>query len=595
MSDNEVVLSDAGDGDNSVEIEPGVSDVDAQEQEIIVAAVLAAAINDESMTSSSVQSISTTVQSRIDESMSDFVEPQYKRLKVEGPAATTATVSATNLNETESDTETCPICLEEFTNSGLHRVVVLKCGHLFGKNCIEKWLKNTPKCPHCQRKAKKTDVRPIYCRALKVLDTSERDQALKELEKEKKLRRQLQFDVSNLHLQYQIILEQYSKLQSDHMILLNSGNSSHAAASRNSMSLPSTLSAASTTTPVTFNITLEKVVTPSEQGGCRILSCLPSQHWLFVSQPSPSPQLFPGYGIRKISLLDGRVLEYIPIHQNLIRDVAVKHSAIDEGLILTCSVDKTLRISSYHNKSCLLTCNCSSPVWSCSWNNDDENLLYAGLNSGIVQVFDRRNPSASVDNLNFESQQQSPIVSLQYVQKNLATTFPQGILVGSMGKSCFYEYNQNTEYRYHALPLDKSLSSLHYVSETNQLLASFRPSETCTHTRHQLYELSSRPIENNESMITLNLIRSFDGSKVQKLLSRSKISIRNEQSYIISPDEETKGKPTIKLTSNDAQTFEVSRDFIKQATTIKEILDGAWTPYLRDGFVLRPIICVREA
>ena len=36
----------------------------------------------------------------------------------------------------------CPICFEPWTNVGPHRVSCLACGHLFGKSCIDTWLKS---------------------------------------------------------------------------------------------------------------------------------------------------------------------------------------------------------------------------------------------------------------------------------------------------------------------------------------------------------------------------------------------------------------------------------------------------------------------
>ena len=67
--------------------------------------------------------------------------------------------------------ETCSICFEPWTNSGEHRLVCLKCGHLFGENCIERWVKTNPKCPQCNMPAKKQDIRKIYAKAVKCLDT----------------------------------------------------------------------------------------------------------------------------------------------------------------------------------------------------------------------------------------------------------------------------------------------------------------------------------------------------------------------------------------------------------------------------------------
>lgn len=40
----------------------------------------------------------------------------------------------------EDDDEglTCPICLDSWEMSGDHRLVALKCGHLFGNSCIKR-------------------------------------------------------------------------------------------------------------------------------------------------------------------------------------------------------------------------------------------------------------------------------------------------------------------------------------------------------------------------------------------------------------------------------------------------------------------------
>jgi E3 ubiquitin-protein ligase RFWD3 len=36
----------------------------------------------------------------------------------------------------QNDAEVCPVCLEEWTNSGQHRLVSTECGHLFGKMLV---------------------------------------------------------------------------------------------------------------------------------------------------------------------------------------------------------------------------------------------------------------------------------------------------------------------------------------------------------------------------------------------------------------------------------------------------------------------------
>ena len=84
--------------------------------------------------------------------------------------------------------------------------------------------------------------------------------------------------------------------------------------------------------------------------------------------------------------------------------------------------------------------------------------MYAGLNNGSIQVFDRRQAqmnettlSSSIEILNLSTS--SPIISLQYIQKS-ANFHSSGLLVGSNDKSGFFEYISNCEYHFHELPID---------------------------------------------------------------------------------------------------------------------------------------------
>ena len=111
----------------------------------------------------------------------------------------------------------CSICFEPWSNSGGHRLASLKCGHLFGLkylthsasccnfislsllslslslslsllfcSCIEKWLKGQgERCPQCNAKARKVDIRVIFAKSLSAVDTTERDRALKVSERER--------------------------------------------------------------------------------------------------------------------------------------------------------------------------------------------------------------------------------------------------------------------------------------------------------------------------------------------------------------------------------------------------------------------------
>lgn len=85
------------------------------------------------------------------------------------------------IDTTSEDADGCHICFEPYDNSGGHRPCCLKCGHLFGKDCIERWINTQKRCPDCNCKAMKKDIRIIYVKNLKALDTAELDRMKTEI------------------------------------------------------------------------------------------------------------------------------------------------------------------------------------------------------------------------------------------------------------------------------------------------------------------------------------------------------------------------------------------------------------------------------
>ena len=83
--------------------------------------------------------------------------------------------------------------------------------------CIEKWLRSAGggKCPQCNCKAKRSDVRVIFAKTVSMQDTSERDRALKELEEEKLLRIQDKREASQLLLELNLVRCERDKLKEE--------------------------------------------------------------------------------------------------------------------------------------------------------------------------------------------------------------------------------------------------------------------------------------------------------------------------------------------------------------------------------------------
>jgi E3 ubiquitin-protein ligase RFWD3 len=102
---------------------------------------------------------------------------------------------------------TCPICFGEYTSSGSHKIISLKCGHLFGSDCIEKWSSIYKKnyCPTCSTIFKKSQFRPIF--STKIV-SYEKDKEIEMIEKyirENQIRKELENEINNLKIQIEII------------------------------------------------------------------------------------------------------------------------------------------------------------------------------------------------------------------------------------------------------------------------------------------------------------------------------------------------------------------------------------------------------
>ena len=80
-------------------------------------------------------------------------------------------------------------------------------------SCIEKWLLNCPKCPQCNAKSKRSDIRVIYAKAISAVDTTERDRALLDLENEKNARISTQKAEAQAVLQYQLVRAECDRLK----------------------------------------------------------------------------------------------------------------------------------------------------------------------------------------------------------------------------------------------------------------------------------------------------------------------------------------------------------------------------------------------
>ncbi|XP_068627217.1 E3 ubiquitin-protein ligase rfwd3.S-like [Battus philenor] len=360
--------------------------------------------------------------------------------ELEGPPAKVRRLSSPSSDD--ADGETCPICLESWANSGEHRLVALKCGHLFGAKCVERWLRaqaaRDRSCPTCKSKAALRDVRFIYAKRLVAADRTQ----ITALEKQVEL---LQTEKSRVELE------------------LEKCKISHRACVMQLQLVRSTLmkSNASRDQPprTTWRFALEKNLEVCKDGGCRVMTYNCRTYELYASQKSAN-YLFPGYGIRKVSCVDYKLGQFVHLHPKPIRDMTYSQP---RDLLLSVGLDSTARVVDRGAPS--LTVQCGMPLWSCSWDSLRTNEFYVGGVGGVVQQYDVRNPDVPVQRLSVP-EDLSPVVSL------CSTEF--GLLSCQLNSCRLWMYNMG-RWEARALPVEGPFMSMSYDAESQRALVSCRP------------------------------------------------------------------------------------------------------------------------
>ncbi|XP_069757259.1 E3 ubiquitin-protein ligase rfwd3.S isoform X2 [Narcine bancroftii] len=433
-------------------------------------------------------------------------------------------LQATNaVSDDEGDT--CSICFEPWTNAGEHRLAALRCGHLFGFTCIDRWLRGQGgKCPQCNKKAKRSDVVLLYTRVLKAVDTSEQERLKSDLEKEQMLRRKAELESAQCRLQLQFLTDECSKLRKQlqelRYLMAKHGPSASQGPSSSSISLSGHISSSQAQCKYQF----EKGIMISQSGNCRVMAYCPAVSCLVVSQPSPQTTLLPGCGVKKISAVNFRSTQYIPIHSKQIRGLAFNDR--HDSVLLSASLDNTVKLTSLIANTVVQTYNTERPVWSCCWCSDDTNYVYAGLINGSILIYDMRDTTKHVQELP-PLGSRCPVTSLSYLPRMASAAFPCGGLVaGTLEGGCFWEQKSTNTYKAHLLPLEVgSCTDIQIEPTMRHCLVTYRPGKTHSSLRCVMMELSSTPSpESPENLkCTCYPVQTFSAGPTCKLLTKNAI------------------------------------------------------------------------
>ncbi|XP_048211082.1 E3 ubiquitin-protein ligase RFWD3 isoform X1 [Perognathus longimembris pacificus] len=443
--------------------------------------------------------------------------------------------------EEEDEGDTCTICLEQWTNAGDHRLSALRCGHLFGYRCISKWLKGqTRKCPQCNKKAKHSDIVVLYARTLKALDNSEEERIRSDLLKEQTLRKKAELESAQCRLQLQVLTDECTKLH-DRVQDLQKLIVWHR---DQILRHPGCSQAALQTCPV-FNqkqhkYHFQKSFTVSQTGNCRIMAYSDAMSCLVISQPSPQAAFLPGFGIKMLSTANMKSSQYIPMHSKQIRGLAFNKQS--RGLLLSASLDNTIKLTSLETNTVVQTYNTGRPVWSCCWCLDENNYIYAGLANGSILVYDLRNTGFHMQEL-VPQKARCPLVSLSYMTRAASAAFPYGgVLAGTLESASFWEQKSDFSHWPHVLQMEPGgYVDFQVENKTRHCLVSYRPDKIHKTVRSVLMELSYKVGDTGETLCSCQPVQTFVGGPTCKLLTKNAIfqSPVNDGSILVCTGDET--------------------------------------------------------
>lgn len=425
----------------------------------------------------------------------------------------------------DEEGDTCSICFEPWTNAGEHRLAALRCGHLFGFTCIDRWLRGQGgKCPQCNKKAKRSDVVLLYARVLTAVDTSEQERLKSDLDKEQMLRRKAELESAQCRLQLQFLTDECSKLRKQlqelRCLMAKHGPNASQGPSCSGSSLSGHIGSSQSQCKYQF----EKGIMISQSGNCRVMAYCASMSCLVVSQPSPQTVYLPGCGVKKISGVNFRSTQYIPIHSKQIRGLAF--SDRHDSVLLSASLDNTIKLTSLLANTVVQTYNTGRPVWSCCWCMDDTNYIYAGLINGSILIYDMRDTTTHVQELPPQGSR-CPVTSLSYLPRTASAAFPCGGLVaGTLEGGCFWEQKSTNGYKAHLLPLEAgSCTDIQIEPIMRHCLVTYRPGKTHSSLRCIMMELSSSASpESLENLIcTCYPVQTFNAGPTCKLLTKNAI------------------------------------------------------------------------
>lgn len=245
------------------------------------------------------------------------------------------------------------------------------------------------------------------------------------------------------------------------------------------------------------------------------------------------------HDILKIDLTNIDQSEKISAHSSLIKDV--QFSDNNDNLILSTSMDKTLKLISGKTNKVEQTMSLPLPGWSCSFNSVDPTKVYCGLGNSSILIYDARYPSQIFQKLESPHVYKTPIHSL-FIDSR------QRIFCSNLSQSLVWNADTNTFTVLNTDLNDYKPYSLSFVDGSKDTI--LLSSRNTTSTKHQHVNID----ENYNTSI----ISTFDSPHPQKSLTRTFSFVPDTNSpMIFCYSDESNGMLRMNRSSQELQHFRI--------------------------------------
>ncbi|XP_053663144.1 E3 ubiquitin-protein ligase RFWD3 [Anopheles marshallii] len=466
-------------------------------------------------------------------------------------------VPSASIHKKEDDDEglLCSICLDEWTLTGDHRVVSLKCGHLFGMACIKRWMQDKPaasrSCATCKARATMRDIRFIYARCVKAVDNTREEELMQELSREK-------LKVIDLNVKLHIANEEIAHQRN----VIASMKQKFDAVSRGMDLFGDKKLESSTDRRISYKLFLEKNMEIAREGGSRALAYSAKHQMLLISQKSTQP-LFPGFCIRMVQVPEFTTstgATSMLVSSRSVRDIAVDAS---DDLFACATMEKMVKVCSIPNRSvqCTITPNQEEVLWSCAFDKERPKFLYLGGQRGSVYVYDIQHPEQLLKEFRVGHVQHDYTAVIKICSVEPTSTIPcGGFLVCKLKSVWFFEYTPTQQIESHLLNITGAFNTMSYNPASGLILFSVRP------TVDKPTTLVLASLEKLNGVFALRVQHTFEGSRSQTVMYRSAQAYLNSANTLVAAYQEDAKVLSIWCTNS-------GRRWLQQFPTGEPILD----------------------